>query len=89
MRAGAVGVLGVLAATLCVASCGHGLCEPQRADVQRTAFSCCPGHGPVVWNGRTCVQARECGCYSCTGADCGDTYATLEACAAAHAGKCR
>jgi hypothetical protein len=65
-------------------SCGGSRCAAQDATFGQTGTSCCPKQAGVVWNGHTCVQPHDCGCWTCEGKSCGDAYSDLASCAAAH-----
>jgi hypothetical protein len=74
-----------LAASLLAFSpgCSHR-CDAQEATFAQTGSTCCPARAGVIWNGHTCLQPRECGCWTCEGKSCGDAYSDLASCAAAH-----
>jgi hypothetical protein len=63
--------------------CGNR-CAAQDAVFAQTSSTCCPQHAKAVWNGRTCLQPHDCGCWTCQGKNCGDAYPDLASCAAAH-----
>jgi hypothetical protein len=67
-----------------ILGCGGNRCAAQDAVFAQTGTSCCPKRAKAVWNGRTCLQPRDCGCWTCEGKNCGDAYDDLAACAAAH-----
>jgi hypothetical protein len=70
----------VLAATT---GCGNR-CAAQDAVFAQTSSTCCPARAQVIWNGRTCLQPRDCGCWSCEGKNCKDAYPDLASCSQAH-----
>jgi len=65
------------------AGCGSR-CAVQHASFVLTGSTCCPARAGVIWNGLTCVQPHDCGCWTCEGPSCGDTYPDLASCARAH-----